>query len=397
MSRITHRWEDDSLTIWLTDSIDTQFAPTLEAEIFELTKERIPRVLNLNCDNLEYISSAGLRVVLRVAKVVPHVRFVEVWPEVYALLETTGFDTLFEVKRAIRKVSVEGCPVVGHGSKATVYRIGGDTIVKVHEGKDERALDKISHEREVARAALIAGVPTAISYDVVRVGDGYGSVFELIGASSLADLLAEGKMSVEEAAASSVDLLRTLHKTKAEPTLMPDIREQALLWLRDARAVLSDEQRWQLLELIEAVPESDSMVHGDFHVGNIMVQEDECLLIDMETLSHGDAAFELAPTYNTYVGRGLVEPKKVERFLGIPYEVAQRLWELTLQGCLATDDPVALTRAQERISVLAALRMMGHPVRNGYPDSEEAKRVYAIFGAIISETLPRVSSLSLDA
>lgn len=393
MQALKHSWEDDKLTVALCGNVDTHEAPIIEQQIFALTKERIPRVLCLDCDKLDYISSAGLRMVMRLAKVVPHVRFVEVWPEVYTLLETTGFDTLFEVTRAMRTVSVEGCPVVGRGSKGVVYRIGGDTIVKVTD--NENALDEISHEREVARAAFIAGIPTAISYDVVRVGNGYGSVFELLDVESLADMLAEGKMSVEEVAARSVDLLRQIHKTKADLELMPDIREQAVGWLRDARPALPADQYAQVHELVEAIPENDAMVHGDFHIKNIMVQGDECLLIDMATLSHGDAVFELAPIYNTYVGRGLVCPQSVEDFMGVPYEVSRQLWDLTLRGCMATDDPDALATAHDRISIMSALRMLGHPVRQGYADTDQAQKVYATFGQIVAETLPRVDSLTL--
>ena len=393
MQALKHSWEDDKLTVALSGNIDANEAPLIEQQIFALTKERIPRVLCLDCDKLEYISSAGLRMVMRLAKVVPHVRFVEVWPEVYTLLETTGFDTLFEVTRAMRTVSVEGCPIVGRGSKGVVYRIGGDTIVKVTD--NENALDEISHEREVARAAFIAGIPTAISYDVVRVGNGYGSVFELLDAQSLADVLAEGKMSVEEVAARSVDLLRQIHKTKADLELMPDIRDRARGWLRDARTVMPADQAEKVHDLIEAVPDSDAMVHGDFHIKNIMVQGEECLLIDMATLSHGDAVFELAPTYNTYVGRGLVSRKMVEDFMGVPYEVSQRLWALTLQGCAATDDPDVLAGAQDRIGLLAALRMLGHPVRQGYADGIWGKQMFATFGQILTDILPRVDSLSL--
>ena len=58
--------------------------------------------------------------------------------------------------------------------------IDPDTIVKVYLNPD--ALPEIHRERELARLAFVAGVPTAIPYDVVRIeGGGYGSVFELVG------------------------------------------------------------------------------------------------------------------------------------------------------------------------------------------------------------------------
>ena len=67
--------------------------------------------------------------------------------------------------------------MIGQGANGKVHRIDRDTIVKVYLNPD--ALPKIHRERELARAAFLAGVHTAIPYDVVRIeGGGYGSVLE---------------------------------------------------------------------------------------------------------------------------------------------------------------------------------------------------------------------------
>ena len=42
----------------------------------------------------------------------------------------------------------------------------------------KRYVDDIKRERELAKTALVLGVNTAIPFDVVKVGDKYGSVFE---------------------------------------------------------------------------------------------------------------------------------------------------------------------------------------------------------------------------
>ena len=64
----------------------------------------------------------------------------------------------------------------------------------------------------------------------------------------------------------------------------------------------------KLISLISAVPEDIHLMHGDYHVKNVMLQNGESLLIDMDTLCSGNPIFELASMYNAYVGFGLVEP-----------------------------------------------------------------------------------------
>lgn len=48
------------------------------------------------------------------------------------------------------------------------------------------------------RDAFVAGINTAIPFDTVKVGDQYGSVFELHDAQSLTNVLANDKEHIVE-------------------------------------------------------------------------------------------------------------------------------------------------------------------------------------------------------
>ena len=69
------------------------------------------------------------------------------------------------MEKAYRVVSVEGCEEIGRGANGTIYRIDKDNVVKVYNNAD--ALSEIQHEREVARLALVLGIPTAIESAIV--------------------------------------------------------------------------------------------------------------------------------------------------------------------------------------------------------------------------------------
>src|SRR5574344_2999539 len=108
----------------------------------------------------------------------------------------TRFSELIHVEKAYRVISIEGCEVIGQGSNGKVYRLDPDTIIKVYNNPD--ALPDIRRERELARKAFVKGIPTAIPYDVVKVGAGYGSVFELLSAKSFSKLLKEDPGKIDE-------------------------------------------------------------------------------------------------------------------------------------------------------------------------------------------------------
>ena len=183
------KWDNDIVTIALEGRIDSGNSDDVENEIHEAIGDKKPASVILDASALEYISSAGLRVILRLRKDNPTLRVINVSSEVFEVFEMTGVTEMMSVEKAYRQVSVEGCEEIGRGANGTIYRIDKDNVVKVFNDPD--SLDDIQHEREVARLALILGIPTAISYDVVRVGNSYGSVFEFLNATSFSRMIAD--------------------------------------------------------------------------------------------------------------------------------------------------------------------------------------------------------------
>ena len=266
-----------AVTFALTGRVDSLNAPELESQLMERLAGRAGAPVVLDASELQYISSAGLRVLLRVKKTNPDMTVTGVNSDVYEVLDMTGFTELMTVEKAYRTVSVEGCEEIGRGANGTIYRIDRDNVVKVYNNPD--ALEDIRHEREVARLALVLGIPTAISYDVVKVGDSYGSVFELLNASSFSKILAEQPDRMDWCVKEYVEMLRKIHGTLVPKGKLPDVRITALGWAEFMRDWLPEKAGEKLVALIRAVPHDDHMIHGDYHTKNLELQNDEVLLI----------------------------------------------------------------------------------------------------------------------
>ena len=284
----------------LTGRIDSNNAAQLEEELTMHLADESSGTLELNASELSYISSAGLRVLLRVRKTCPDMRIINVNSEVYDILDMTGFTKMMTVEKSYRVVSIEGCEVIGRGAKGTIYRIDQDNVVKVYNDAD--ALDDIRHEREMAKLALILGIPTAISYDVVKVGNGYGSVFELLNARSFSQILAQESEKMDWCVKEYVAILKKIHNTLVPSGKLPDIKEDMIARARFLEDELPENAWKKLLSLINSVPHDDHMIHGDYHTKNVMLQNDEVLIIDMDTLSVGNPIFELSRIFNAFCG-----------------------------------------------------------------------------------------------
>ncbi|MBR2523094.1 MAG: hypothetical protein IKE53_01490 [Clostridiales bacterium] len=71
----------------------------------------------------------------------------------------------------LKQLSIEGCELIGRGAHASVYRIAPDEIVKVY--REDIPYERVLTEKRRAKRAFILGVPTAISFDIVKVENAY--------------------------------------------------------------------------------------------------------------------------------------------------------------------------------------------------------------------------------
>ena len=376
-------------------SMDGRVTSTNAAEVEQAAQEVLAgytgNKLTLDFAELEYISSAGLRVLLRLRKQFSGMEIINASSDVYEIFEMTGFSEMMPISKAYRKVSVDGCEVIGQGANGKVYRIDPDTIVKVYYNPD--ALPDIHRERELARTAFVLGVPTAIPYDVVRVGEGYGSVFELLNAKSFSKLIAADPDGLEGYVRQFVELLKLIHGTTVKPGIMPQMRDVALDWADFLKDYLPEDKWQKLHDLIAAVPEQLTMLHGDYHTKNVMLQNGEVILIDMDTLCTGHPVFELASVYNAFVGFSELDESVAMAFQGLSRDTCEKIWDLTLKMYFDTEDEEVLAARARPAMLIGYTRLMRRRIRRHGLEDETGRREIACYKDHILRLLDEIDSL----
>lgn len=215
MENVTYKMQDNTLVFAFNGKNQFRKCGSCRGKGEAIVRSEPHQNVIVDAEQLEYISSAGLRVILRLKKAEPSLKVINVSADVYEIFDITGFTEIITIEKAYRKLSVEGCEAIGKGANGTVYRLDPDTIIKVYHNAD--ALADIHRERELARRAFVLGIPTAIPYDVVKVGDTYGSVFELLNAKSFAKLIKAEAENIDQYVGLYVDLLHKIHSTEVKP------------------------------------------------------------------------------------------------------------------------------------------------------------------------------------
>ena len=233
-------------------------------------------------------------------------------------------------EKPMREIDLEGCDLIGKGGNGAVYRLNDETIVKVYFG-ERNSPEKIKRNRENTRNAFVQGVPTMIAFDMVRVGENYGVIYEMINARSFAEEIHANPDKTDEYAEMIVDTLIKLHHTEFKEGALPDSRERYRneVQITLDRGYYKPEEADRLFKMIDKIPVRNTFIHQDFHPGNIMLSNGEVMLIDVDDSGLGHPIFDLAGMYLVYVTAAKTKWKTVD--MGITREQFARIWDIIIK------------------------------------------------------------------
>jgi aminoglycoside phosphotransferase (APT) family kinase protein len=197
---------------------------------------------------------------------------------------------------------------------------------------------------------------------------------------------------MSEAVKYYVDMLKNIHAVEVEDGEVPDMKEIALDWARFVSNHIPEEQGKKLISLIEAVPKQNTLMHGDYHTNNVMVQNGEPLLIDMDTLCMGHPVFELGSMFNAFVGYSELDHQNIMDFFGYSFETAGKFWDAALKMYLGTDDDAVCHSVAEKAMIIGYTRVLRRAARR--PNEKDSAAMVAHCKEMLATLLEKTDSLS---
>ena len=295
MALLSTEKRDHTLYIVLCERIDANNIDEIKKEIDEAIEDESITFVTADAKNLAYISSIGLREIMRLKKRFRDLKIIHVSDEVYDIFDLTKFTDIIQVEREHRVISVEGCPVLGKGAAGTVYKLDDETIVKVF-GADY-AYNKIERERDNSRNAFFHGVDTAIPFDIVRVGENFGLIYEIINADTLKNVMLRDRGNLAGHMTTYAMYVKDMHRVVVDEPLYPDMKKGWIEKIKSLEGVFSDNEKGRVIDFLEKIPDKRNFVHGDVNFGNFMVSNGKALVIDMEDVVLGDPVFDVSFIY----------------------------------------------------------------------------------------------------
>ncbi|MCR5347099.1 MAG: STAS domain-containing protein [Fretibacterium sp.] len=310
-----------------------------------------------DCARLEYVSSAGLRVFLTLNNREENpIRVINVSQEVYDIFDITGFNQIFEVSKALRDVSNEKTQKIGYTGGITVYYIGDETLMKVYP--EGMSLESIEQERKYAQVALVSGIPTLIAYDVVTYQGHYGMLYELVKANTVSALLETAPWKLETYAEKMGNLLKLIHSSAPKTVSLPNASDIYSNWARKMTPWLHGSEINVLLRLISVIPESNTIVYGNFHARNVFIQHGELILLNMAGICCGNPIYDLGTSYMIYMNE---YGPFVKRMSGFDPIQAKKFWNAMMGAYFDAEDRNVIQAQEKTLRAAALLRSALYP------------------------------------
>lgn len=205
----------------------------------------------------------------------------------------------------------------------------------------------------MSKEAFVLGMPTAISFDVVKVGSQYGLVYELLNAETLSALIKRQPERIDEFARQYATLFHQLHDIEVPAgSCVPNAIEHEREQLQHVRRYFPQEGIDLLLQLLDAIPEGNRLLHLDLQIKNAMMQDNELMLIDMGEVGYGHPVLDLAHAYSAMV----LFVGDYDAVIGIPRELGNDLWNRTINYYFEGLPADIIEQRKKQIAAVAIIR-----------------------------------------
>ena len=239
---------------------------------------------------------------------------------------------------------------------------GGTSLTYTH--KTRPALAKLFNpgreaeqaEREflTSRTVFDMGIPTPEPFQLITDGQRKGVEYELISNKrSLTRIISQEPERLEEISLTFARMTRELHATKADTSRFPSIKDMLRRFYQTTDLV-SEEYKERALRFIDRVPDADTCLHGDLHIGNAITDGRRNLWIDLGLFSYGVPEWDLGWTWTIC---NVMDGQRSDFLLHLTPETLKAHWNIFLAAYLGTQDEATLAQYSHRLTAFYAARV----------------------------------------
>lgn len=312
------------------------------------------KIYTLDFDEVEDVNFAGMRGLLRCHQDGKHFFIVNLNDKVAEKFEDTGVGYVINFCRKPKKLDLSKYEGFGAGFLSSAYNSkDGDSMLKVYNGRVPQRL--VAQEKNVARAALLLGIPTPLVGSLYSDGEYTAVDFERIeGKVSFSRAIANNPEKLEEITIRFAQICKKLHSTECNTSLFND----RTIYFRQAvinDAEYTDEEKAKALAFLDSVPRATTCLHGDLQPSNVIMTPKGDMFIDMGDFGYGNPLLDVAMLYFQACAN---TEKIINNIFHLTKLQMEQLWEVFVREYFGADTREKAEEVDRMMRPYAALYMI---------------------------------------
>jgi uncharacterized protein (TIGR02172 family) len=190
----------------------------------------------------------------------------------------------------MKKIDNLGKPIA-RGRTADVYAWSQNRVLKLYY--DWLSAGSIEREYQISRQAFDAGVPVPQPFELIKIENRLGIVFERVNGPTMLQLLLKQPWKVAKFSRELAEIHSSIHRTP-----LIGVSSYKETWLNNIMRVsgIPDEVKNKLIEKVKQFPELNQLCHFDLHPDQVIYTDKGALILDWMTACSGDPAADVART-----------------------------------------------------------------------------------------------------
>lgn len=251
-------------------------------------------------------------------------------------------------------IDLSGYKQSGEGFNAVTYDSpDGHSLVKMYDEGVPYTVPQ--SELDNSSKILTLGISVPRPGRLVTDGKRIGAEFERISPKkSFSRVIADDPGKLEETTVTFARMAKSLHSKHCNKHDFPSIAAVTAEEVKNAN-YLDEALKGRILDFIASVPEMDSCVHGDLHIGNVITNSEGCWWIDLGDFGWGNPLFDLGMFhFVTKCG----EEEIIQRVFHMGKAMIDRVWEVFMKEYYGVDKKEELDEIARTLTPFAALRLI---------------------------------------
>ena len=335
--------------------MDAKQPIALAGDLTERDVSVLPDQVTLDFSGVTSLSFSAVRALLALRERGHGIEIVNASEDVFLFLDATGARRLIPVARRPREVDLGTWHTAGDANQGDCYfDPSGDRMVKLF--RDTTLFASARREAQGSYAAFVSGVPTPLVAGEVSYDRRVGIMYECArNKRSISRLIADDPGRIERYVETFARMSRELHEIPCDTSVAEPVGASYLPKIAEA-TYLSDSQRDRLARVVEQTTPATTCVHGDLHIGNLVVCDAGNLWIDLGEFGYGNPLFDLGTAYFTSVMSTRLSASIIEQNFHFPAETMLEVWRLFMRHYFGAETPGQREEVEHEVIPYAVLR-----------------------------------------